>query len=57
MSKIKRKSFIEWKYVPTKEILADLGSRGCEIWKVDSKLWEGPKLLQDQCSQCNPISN
>ena len=57
MSKIKRKSFIEWKYVPTKEILADLGSRGCEIWKVDSKLWEDPKLLQDQCSQCNPISN
>ena len=37
VSKIKGKSFIEWKYVPTKEIPADFGSRDCEICKFDNK--------------------
>ena len=31
VSKIKAKSFIEWKYAPTKENPAYLGSRVCEI--------------------------
>ena len=37
VSKIKGKSYIEWKYVPTKENPADLGSGGCEMCKFDNK--------------------
>ena len=48
MSKIEVKSFIEWKYTPMKENPTDLGSRGCEIYKLDNIWWEGPKWLQDQ---------
>ena len=47
MSKIKGESFIEWKYVPTKENPADLESRGCEITTIDDKS-EVSKWLQDQ---------
>ena len=45
VSKIRGKSFVEWKYVHTKEYRADLGSRGCEICKLDNKWREGPKWL------------
>ena len=45
VSKIKGKSLIEWKYVHTKEDTADLGSRGCEICKLDNKWRKGPKWL------------
>ena len=41
VSKIKGKSFIEWKYVPTEENPANLGSRGCKICKLDNKWSEG----------------
>ena len=37
MSEIKGENFMEWKYVLTKENSTDLGSRGCEICKVDNK--------------------
>ena len=48
MSKIKGESYIEWKYVPTKENPADFGNRGCEICKLDNEWWEVPKWLQYQ---------
>ena len=35
--KIKGESFIERKYVSTKENSADLGRKGCEICKLDDK--------------------
>ena len=43
MFKINGKSFIEWKYVPTKKNAVDF-----EISKLDNKWWEDPKWLQDQ---------
>ena len=48
MSKTEGKSFIEWKYVPTKENSIVHKSRGCEICKLDNTWWEGPRWLQDQ---------
>ena len=48
MCKIKGKSFIEWKYVHTKENPADLECRGCEICKLANKWWKSPKWFQDQ---------
>ena len=48
MFEIKEESFIEWKYVPTKENPADLESRGCEITAIDDKRWELSKWRQDQ---------
>ena len=56
-SKIKGRSFIEWKSVPTKENPADLGSRGCEICKLDNKWWEGPKWFQDQTQWAEELKN
>ena len=35
VAKIKEKDFINWKYVPTKQNPADLGSRGCDIGKLE----------------------
>ena len=35
-SKIEEESFIEWKYVPTKENRVDLGRRCCEICNLNS---------------------
>ena len=37
VSKINRKSFIEWIYVPMKENPVDPGSRSFEICKLDNK--------------------
>ena len=48
MSKIKGKSFIEWKYVPTTENPANFERRDCEIYKLNNMWWKGPKWLQDQ---------
>ena len=48
VAKFKGKSFIELKYVPTKENPAHLGWRVCEICKLDNKWWEDPKWLKDQ---------
>ena len=48
MSKIKGKSFIEWKYVPTKKDPADFANRGCETCNLDNKWCKGAKWLQDQ---------
>ena len=45
--KIKEKGFTNWKYVPTKQNPADLGSRGCDIGKLGQDWWEGPVWLRD----------
>ena len=47
VAKIKEKDFINWKYVPTKQNPADLGSRGCDIGKLEQNWWEGPVWLRD----------
>ena len=35
VAKIKEKDVINWKYVPTNQNPADLGSRGCDISKIE----------------------
>ena len=45
VAKIKEKSFINWKYVPTKQNPADLGSRRCNIGKLGQNWWEDPVRL------------
>ena len=47
VSKIRGKCYAGWKYVPTKKDTVDLGSRGCEILKLNNRWWEGTKQLQD----------
>ena len=42
---IQKKSFIEWKHVPSGENPADIGSRGCEANKIPTRWFEGPKWL------------
>ena len=43
---IKEKGFINWKYIPTNQNPADLGSRGCDIGKLGQNWWEGPVWLR-----------
>ena len=42
VAKIKEKGFINWKYVPTKQNPADLGSSCCYIGKLRQNWWEDP---------------
>ena len=44
---IKEKSFINWKYVPTKQNPADIGSRGCDRGKLRQNCWENSAWLRD----------
>ena len=44
---IKEKGFINWKYVPTKQNLADLGSWGCDICQLRQSWWKSPGWLRD----------
>ena len=41
---------MNWKYVPTKQNPADLGSRGCDVGKLRQNWWEGPAWLRDRNS-------
>ena len=47
VAKIKEKVFINWKYVPTKQNPADLGSRGCYMGKLEQNWWESFVWLRD----------
>ena len=42
---IQKKSFIEWKHVPSGENPADIKSRGCKANKIPTRWFEGPKWL------------
>ena len=50
VAKIKEKGFINWKYVPTKQNPADLGSWVCDIDKLEQNWWEGLVWQRDQIS-------
>ena len=45
VAKIREKNYIEWKYTPTKQNPADLGSRGCDLSKIKSDWLSGPAWL------------
>ena len=45
--KIQEKNWITWRYVPTKENPADLGSRGGPVAQDNDLWWHGPKWLSD----------
>ena len=45
MNKIKQNANVTWKYVPTKQNPADIGSRGLLISKMPNVWWEGPSWL------------
>ena len=42
VNKILSQEFIEWKYVPTKQNLADIWSRGSPISTLGDLRWKGP---------------
>ena len=50
VKEIKKKSYIQWRYVPTEENPADVASRGCSSQNIPTDWWSGPKWLQDQNS-------
>jgi len=50
VNKIISKDYLTWKYVPTKENPADLGSRGCDLKSLTSFWWEGPNWISDEPS-------
>ena len=55
VAKIKSNTQLEWRHVPTKENLADLGSRGGPV-KGNQLWWKGPEWLADRknwpCDMC-----
>ena len=48
VSKIKSKKEISWRYVPTKENPADIGSRGCMVKDLKENWFNGPCWLTNQ---------
>ncbi|XP_044179547.1 uncharacterized protein LOC122961023 [Acropora millepora] len=44
-NRVQKKEWIKWRYVPTKENPADLGSRGGQINQENSLWWYGPVWL------------
>ena len=46
VSKILKREFIAWKYVPTKQNPTDIGSRGSPVRKVLELWWKGPTWLK-----------
>ena len=47
VTKILEREFIVWKYVPTKQNLADIGSRGSPVRKLPELWWKGPTWLKE----------
>ena len=47
IKKILSHEFIEWKYVPTKQNLADIGSQGSPISKLGDLWWKDPTWLSN----------
>ena len=47
VNKITEKEFINWCYIPTKENLVDIASRGSLIANIPRVWWEGPSWLPD----------
>ena len=43
--KINEKNYIEWRYVPTQQNPADIGSRGCKGNKIQELWTRGPSWL------------
>ena len=48
VSKIKSKKAISWKYVPTRQNPADIGSRGCMMKDLSENWFSGPCWLTNQ---------
>ena len=46
-----RKSYIEWRYVPTQQNPADIGRHGCKGHKIQELWTRGPSWL-DQSKLC-----
>ena len=47
VAKIREHSYLKRNYVPTRNNLADLGSRGCELRKLSEVWWDGLEWLGD----------
>ena len=47
VSKILEREFIAWKYVPTKQNLTDIGSRGSPVRKLPELWWREPTWLKE----------
>ena len=47
VEKIRKKSYIQWRHVPTEDNPSDVGSRGGTIDKLTALWWQGPNWLSD----------
>ena len=56
--KIRQKENLQWKYCPTAENPADIGSRGCEADNLGDLWWKGPDWLANEADwpegSCEP---
>ena len=50
VKKIQKKSYIQWRIVPTEESSADVASAECSPQNISTDWWSGPKWLQDENS-------